>query len=68
MVGGPFPGPIFPDPIFPDPIFPGSGGGGGGEVPPVQVGSYRYSLPAPIQRKQPSDLYTLAKIHEAMED
>lgn len=66
MVGGPFPGPIFPDEIFPGPIFPG--GGGGEETTPVQVGSYRHSLPAPIQRKQPADLYTLAKVHEAMED
>jgi hypothetical protein len=64
---GYFPEDYFPPDYFPPPYFPG-GGDGSSPTTPVQVGSYRHSLPAPIQRKQPTDLYTLAKVHEAMED
>lgn len=60
-----FPPGYLPPDYFPPPYFPGEGGE---ELPPVAVGSYRHSAPAPIEKRQEADLWTLAKIHEAMED
>lgn len=60
-----FPGGVFPPGVFPPPVFPGEGEE---TPPPVAVGSYRHSAPAPIEKRPDADLWTLTKIHEAMED